>query len=78
MFKKVNVACRHLFKRHVACHSVLFVTFRLHLLLAESIPTFTCNLELLSRHIGLRPLEINLDLLLTLLFTPAFIGTHNY
>ena len=45
-----------------------YVPFRLHLLLAESNPTFTCNPELLSSHIGLRPLEKNLDLLSTLLF----------
>ena len=57
---------------------VTILPFRLHLLLAEYNPTFPCNPELLSSHIGLRLLEINLDLLSTLLFCPAFIGTHNY
>ena len=47
---------------------VTILPFRLHLLLAEYNPTFPCNPELLSSHIGLRLLEINLDLLSTLLF----------
>ena len=44
---------------------VTILPFRLHLLLAEYNPTFPCNPELLSSHIGLRLLEINLDLLST-------------
>ena len=54
------------------CSSLLqYVPFCLHLLMAESIPTFTYSLDLLSSHIGLSTLETNLDLLSTLMFTPA-------
>ena len=55
-----------------------YLQFRLRLLLAESNPTFTCNPELLSRQIRLSTPEVNLELLSTSLFTPAFIGTHKY
>ena len=48
--------------------SVTILPFRLHILLAEYNPTFPYNPELLGSHIGLRLLEINLDLLSTLLF----------
>ena len=48
--------------------TVSVLPFRLHLLLAESNPTFPCNGELFSSHIGLRLLETNLELLSASLF----------